>query len=239
MISFIVPAYNEEVELPGTLRAIRDAAEVAQCEFEIVVVDDGSTDGTATVAQSFGARVVPIRARHIAAARNSGAKAARGDIFVFVDADTHIQAVHVLGLQAALAAGCSGGAARLSTDREIPRWGRIFFQVFTVVYFGLKLGAGAFLFTTRENFRAVGGFDETYFAGEEVHFTLALRRLGRFEILREPAYTSGRKLRLYSGRQTFLQAIAVTFGGGRRRLDLWYGGAREARSARPSSHVET
>src|SRR5947199_3274729 len=173
VISFIVPAYNEEAELPGTLRAIRSAA--TGYEHEIVLVNDGSTDATVPIGEEFGALLISIERRQIAAARNAGAAAARGNIFIFVDADTRIGPEHVRGAVEALESGCAGGGARLATDREIPLWGRIFFRVFTTLYFGLNLGAGAFLFTTRENFLAVGGFDEIYFASEEIFFTIALR----------------------------------------------------------------
>jgi glycosyltransferase involved in cell wall biosynthesis len=233
VISFIVPAYNEEAELPGTLRAIRSAA--AGYEHEIVLVNDGSTDATGAIGEEFGARVISIERRQIAAARNAGAAAARGNVFIFVDADTRIGAEHVCGAVAALEGrGCAGGGARLATDREIPLWGRIFFRVFTTLYFGLNLGAGAFLFTTRENFFAVGGFDEIYFASEEVFFTIALKQLGRFKLLREPAITSGRKLRMYSGWKIFARSFSLIFGGprgvmSRKKLDMWYGGDREKR----------
>ena len=56
MISFIVPAYNEEVELPRSLAAIRAAAEEAKEKYEMIVVDDGSTDSTADIARQSGAR---------------------------------------------------------------------------------------------------------------------------------------------------------------------------------------
>jgi glycosyltransferase involved in cell wall biosynthesis len=232
VISFIVPAYNEEAELPGTLRAIRSAA--TSYEHEIVLVNDGSTDATGPIGEGFGALLISIERRQIAAARNAGAAAARGNIFIFVDADTRIGPEHVRGAVKALESGCAGGGARLATDREIPRWGRIFFRVFTTLYFGLNLGAGAFLFTTRENFLAVGGFDEIYFASEEIFFTVALKRLGRFSLLREPAMTSGRKLRMYSGWKIFTRSLSLIFGGprgvmSRKKLDMWYGGEREKR----------
>src|SRR6476659_1021791 len=211
VISFIVPAYNEEAELPGTLRAICSAA--VGYEHEIVLVNDGSTDATGPIGEEFEARVISIDRRQIAAARNAGAAAARGSVFIFVDADTRIGPEHVRGAVAALERGCAGGGARLATDREIPLWGRIFFRVFTTLYFGLKLVAGAFLFTTRQNFFAVGGFDEIYFASEEVFFTIALKRLGRFKLLREPAITSGRKLRMYSGWKIFARFLSLIFGG--------------------------
>jgi hypothetical protein len=108
--------------------------------------------------------------------------------------------------------------------------------VFCALYFGLNLGAGAFLFTTGRNFNAVGGFDERYFIGEEVYFSLALRKLGRFKVLREPILTSGRKLRMYSARQIFGNFFAVILGGrraarSRAKLHLWYDGKREKRAA--------
>ena len=230
MISFIVPAYNEEVELPGTLRAIRSAA--VGYRHEIVLVNDGSTDATAAIGEELGARVISIERRQIAAARNAGAAAARSNVFIFVDADTRIGPEHVRGAVEALESGCAGGGARLATDREIPLWGKILFRTFTTLYFGLNLGAGAFLFTTRENFFAAGGFDEIFFASEEIFFTIALKRLGRFRLLRQPAMTSGRKLRMYSGWKIFACSLSLIFGGprgvmSRKKLDMWYGGERE------------
>src|SRR5947209_12722358 len=230
MISFIVPAYNEEAELPDTLRAIHAAA--TGYEYEIVLVNDGSTDTTAAIGEQCGARVISIERRQIAAARNAGARAAQGDIFIFVDADTQIGPEHVRGAINLLENGFAGGGSHLAFDDEIPSWGKVMFHVFSVLYFGLNLGAGAFLFTTRENFFAAGGFDEIYFAGEEVFFTVALKRLGRFKLLREPAITSGRKLRMYSGWKVFGGLLSVLFGGprgvmSRKKLDMWYAGERE------------
>jgi glycosyltransferase involved in cell wall biosynthesis len=230
MISFIVPAYNEEGELPGTLRAIHSAA--TGYEYEIVLVNDGSTDATAAIGEQFGARVISIERRQIAASRNAGARAARGDVFIFVDADTRIGPQHVRGAINALESGCVGGGSRLAFDGEIPLWGKLIFHVFSTLYFGLNLGAGAFLFTTRENFFAAGGFDEIYFASEEVFFTVALKRLGKFTLLREPAITSGRKLRMYScwkilGRLLFLMLRGPRGVMSRKKLDLWYAGERE------------
>ena len=83
MLSFIVPAYNEAHELPRTLAAIRAAADASKEPYEIVVVDDDSTDATAEIAWRAGAMVVSVRHRQIAAVRNAGAKAARGDILFF------------------------------------------------------------------------------------------------------------------------------------------------------------
>lgn len=234
MLSFIVPAYNEEFELPSTIAAIKEAAGVGR-EHEIIVVDDASDDSTAEIARNAGAKVVSISRRQIAAARNAGGHAAQGDVLFFVDADTRINARHIIGAIRALNAGCVGGGARVEAHGPIPKWGRIFLRVFGTIYFGLNFGAGAFLFTTRKNFRAIGGFDEELFVGEEIFFSLALRKLGRFKILREPIVTSGRKLRMYSAREILGDMFAVVFGGkraarSRARLDIWYNGKRETSS---------
>ena len=241
MLSFIVPAYNEEHELARALGSIRAAAEASAQPYEILVVDDASSDATAEIAKSAGAIVVPVHYRHIAAVRNAGARSARGDILIFVDADTRIAPAHVTGALAALAAGCSGGGARVTPDGSVPLWGRIFVHLFSVCYFTISnLGAGAFLFTTRENFVAVGGFDEQFFAGEEVYFTLALKKLGRFKLLREPIITSGRKLRMHSARHILGRSFGIVAGGkravrSRDKLDIWYDGRRETNAREPVS----
>jgi glycosyltransferase involved in cell wall biosynthesis len=233
MLSFIVPAYNEELELPATIAAIGEAAQDQQ--YEIIVVDDASSDATAEIARDAGADVVSINRRQIAAARNAGAHHARGDILFFVDADTRINQEHVAGAIAALAEGCSGGGARIVVEGSVPLWSRVFMKAFCGLYFALNLGAGAFLFTTRKNFDAVGGFDEKLFIGEEIYFSIALRRLGRFRILREPAITSGRKLRMYSAREIIGNSLSIILRGPRAArsrdgLHIWYEGKRERTS---------
>src|SRR5213593_5069409 len=201
MISFIIPAYNEEHELPATLSAIRAAASGAAQPYEIIVVDDASTDATPKIALRAGAKVIPINRRQIAASRNAGGRAAQGEYLFFIDADTRINRAHITGAIAAMRAGYAGGSARVTMDGLIPIWGRMLLLGFSSVYFGLNLGAGAFLFTTRRNYESIGGFDEQYFTGEEVYFSLELKKIGRFKVLREPVVTSGRKLRMYPAKQ--------------------------------------
>ncbi|MEY2527709.1 MAG: hypothetical protein QOE73_2480 [Verrucomicrobiota bacterium] len=240
MLSFIVPAHNEEHELPLTLAAIRSAAQAAGQPYEIIVVSDSSTDATAELAERDGARVVRIQRRQIAAARNAGGRVARGATLFFIDADTRISPAHITGACSALADGCVGGGARVTTDGAIPRWGQFFVYAFCTVYFALNLGAGAFLFTTRENFEKAGGFDEELFAGEEIYFSQALKKMGRFKILRESVVTSGRKLRMHSAGHILSRSLAIVLGGkravqSREKLDLWYDGKRETSAAERTS----
>jgi|SRR6266404_4981279 len=236
MISFIIPAHNEEHELPATLAAIHAAASSAARRYEIIVVDDASTDATPEIAAQADAKVIRIHRRQIAAARNSGGRAAQGDYLFFIDADTRISRAHVIDAITAMDASYAGGSARVAMDGFVPMWGRMLLRAFSVLYFGLNLGAGAFLFTTRRNFEATGGFDEQYFVGEEVYFSLALKNLGRFTVLREPIVTSGRKLRMYPARQFLRDFFGVVVAGprgarSRAKLRLWYDGKREKHPA--------
>lgn len=235
MISFIVPAYNEELELPATLSAIHAAAKACGREYEIVVADDASTDATVSIAEKNGARVTSVHHRQIAAVRNSGAKTARGDIFFFVDADTRIFPAHVAKALAALENGDVGGGAWVQFEGAVPLWAGIFSQVFMRIYYAMNLGAGSFLFTRRESFEAIDGFDEQYFAGEEMYFSQALKKLGRFVILRDEVLTSGRKLRFYTVWEFFPRLLGILLGGekalrSRDKLDIWYSGRREEKS---------
>jgi len=234
VLSFIVPAYNEELELPATIKAIQRAA--ADNAYEILIVDDASTDGTAAVARAAGTRLISIQRRQIAAARNAGARHATGDVLFFVDADTRINSRHVVGALTAIGNGRSGGGAQVKFEETTPRWAHVCLKLFSFLYFGLKFGAGAFLFTTRENFEAVGGFNESLFVGEEVYFSIALRKLGRFEILPEPIITSGRKLRMYSAWEILCHSTFVLLRGprgarSREGLEIWYDGRREKGSS--------
>jgi GT2 family glycosyltransferase len=236
MLSFIVPAHNEEHELLETLRAIRHAADVSQQRYEIIVVDDVSTDATAEIARQLGARVETVNLRQIAAVRNAGARVALGEILFFVDADTRIAPAHVTGGLQALASGCSGGSARVAFDGEVPFWARVFFRVFATLYFASNLGVGAFMFMRREAFAATGGYDEQFFAGEEMYLSLELKKLGRFRILAKPIITSARKLRMHSAWLVLKPLFGMMLRGKRAlrkrdQLDLWYDGKREGKLA--------
>lgn len=86
VISVIVPAYNAEATLGDCLAALQ--AQSLNCDrYEVIVVDDGSTDRTAEVARRYGVRLIRQSNAGPAAARNRGAQAARGEILLFTDAD--------------------------------------------------------------------------------------------------------------------------------------------------------
>ncbi|MEQ1728960.1 MAG: glycosyltransferase [Vicinamibacterales bacterium] len=90
-ISVIIPAYQSRGSLPRCLAALRASTLLPA---DVVVVDDGSTDGTGELAGAAGATVVPVPAGPLgpAAARNRGAAHAGGDILLFLDADVAVHA---------------------------------------------------------------------------------------------------------------------------------------------------
>jgi glycosyltransferase involved in cell wall biosynthesis len=242
MLSFVIPAHNEEQHIGPTVAAINAAAGASGEPFEVIVVDDASTDQTATIAAEHGARVIHVQHRQIAATRNAGARCARGDVLFFVDADTLASPAAIRAALRAIKRGAVGGGCVFRFDGTLPPWARALYPVAAVLARLLKLVGGCFLFCTREAFDAVGGFCERYYAAEEAAFIRALKRRGRFVVPQPVVVTSGRKLRAHSGWQIIREAWRWMVAGPKayqRRdgLELWYGeraaqeGPRAERSA--------
>lgn len=232
MLSFIVPAYNEESLIGRTLEALTRAARTIDEPYEIIVADDASSDRTPDIAEARGARVIRVDRRQIAAARNAGAEKAMGDKLIFVDADTLVTEAVVRAAIEAMKRGAVGGGSAVNFDGRLPRYAELVHPMMVRFFRAAGFACGCFLFCTRPAFEAAGGFDERLFASEEIWMSRALKRQGRFVVLREPVTTSGRKLRMYSGNEVLRLFAGILFAGPkalRRRdgLEVWYGGRRE------------
>lgn len=245
MISFVIPAYNEEQLLPATLRAVHAAAQAVGEPYEIIVADDASTDQTASVARAHDARVVPVARRQIAAARNAGGLEARGDLLLFVDADTLVGPAVVQAALDAVRAGAVGGGCAVQFDEPLPRYARILLPVCVWLFRTARLASGCFVFCTRQAFQETGGFNEELFGAEELAMSQALKHQGRFVVLRSSVMTSGRKLRAYSGWEIcwILLRISVRgWDGVRQRtgMEIWYGERRldPAKASRSQSSAQ-
>jgi glycosyltransferase involved in cell wall biosynthesis len=200
--------------------------------YELVVADDASTDGTAAVAERHGARVVRVAHRQIAATRNSGAQAATGELFIFVDADTIVSESVVRAAVDTMRAGAVGGGAAVEFDLGVPWYAKLLMPVFAWAYRAMGLAAGCFLFCSRDAFAAVGGFDEAFFGAEEIVMSRALRNLGPFIVLKQAVTTSGRKLRTHSIVEVFKILARLAWRGSqavkqRQGMELWYAKRRD------------
>ena len=226
-----MPAHDEARLLGATLDALQAAAAALGLRHEIVVVDDASTDATADIARARGARVVAVAHRQIAATRNAGARAARGDTLVFVDADTLV-GTDVLGAALdALRGGAVGGGAAVAFTGPLTWLERVLADLARRAFARTGIAPGCFVFCRRAAFEAAGGFDEGWYAGEDVAISRALARQGRFVILREAVRTSERKLRTHGWRDHLRLLWRFTLHGrrilrDREALALWYGGRR-------------
>ncbi|RFC48868.1 MAG: Glycosyltransferase involved in cell wall bisynthesis [Verrucomicrobia bacterium] len=231
-VSIVIPAFNEEALLPRTLSQLHDSLRQAGIEARIVVTDNNSTDATAELARLGGAEVVFEPVNQIARARNTGAAHAEGEFLIFVDADTRVAPGTLRQAVDALSSGevCGGGAL---VSGETPFTG---FSAFLVAFWTWlsrtrQLAAGAFVFCRRDAFEAVGGFDESVYAGEEVWFVLRLKQWGkargmRFHLIEDPPIqTSPRKAAMFGSWQLFLQFLVVLVPAAarfRRLCWVWY-----------------
>jgi len=223
MISVIIPSLNEGDTLEGSLRDLFGQAG----NFEIIVADGGSTDGTRGVVERFpGVKFVPSgggRGRQM----NEGARRARGEIFLFLHADTTMPAEAFLTIEGALAdSSVSAGSFSLEFDhpgiffRFLSSFGRINYPFFTYGDQGLFLRAGTF--------QGIGGFKEIPVM-EDVEIQKRLRKAGRFVKLKEAVVTSARRyLRNGPLRQHLITTGVVLLyhlGVSPHLLGRWYYGA--------------
>jgi GT2 family glycosyltransferase len=180
-ITVIVPVRDGEGDMPGLMDALA-AQTLAPERFEVVVVDNASRDRTATVAQASGARVISEPVPNRARARNTGAAAARSDLYAFTDVDCRPDSGW---LEALL--GCAGvarlvaGPVTVSTSSP-PNAIERFEKLWRFSQEGwVKLGwaATANLMVHRDAFEAVGGLDPAYRRiAEDADFCIRAGRAG-------------------------------------------------------------
>jgi len=178
--SLIIPAYNEE----RLLGRLLDSVDVARATYgradvvEVIVADNASTDRTAVIAAMRGSRVIAVERRVIAAARNAGARAARGEFLAFVDADAQVHPGTFVEIDRALA---DPRVVAGATGARLERWsiGIAFtYAMIVPIVFVTGMDTGV-TFCRKEDFEAIGGYDESRLVAEDVAFLWALRRLGQ------------------------------------------------------------
>lgn len=239
-ISIVVPAFNEERLLGASLAQIKAAADAFTrrgWNCELIVCDNNSTDRTAEIARTAGAKVVFEPINQIARARNAGAVAATGDWLIFVDADSQPSAELFADVAEQIQSGkclAGGSTVKFHGNYPVARWITWSWCVTSRV---LHWMAGSFIFCDAKAFRQIGGFNEQLFASEEVDLSKRLKKLARTEkkkiviLHRHPVLTSPRKVELYNSRELIWCLAKIIFTGGkalnsREVCHPWYDGRR-------------
>jgi len=183
LISVIIPAYNEEMYLRETLRSIQGAKEFLlkkdAVPTEIIVVDNDSTDSTSDLARSCGASVVEEPKRNIARVRNAGANYAKGDVLVFIDADTIVPDQLLWRINQAMASpSCFGGAVD-TVYRPAKTLVKIYLQWWRILGKFAGMVQGATQFFRRDVYASLLGYDESLYMGEDVDFHWRLKQFAK------------------------------------------------------------
>ncbi|MEM9667795.1 MAG: TIGR04283 family arsenosugar biosynthesis glycosyltransferase [Pseudomonadota bacterium] len=228
-ISIIIPALNEEEALPATLQSVAD---LPLDQLDLVVVDGGSNDATIKTAKTLGARVIKSQVTGRAAQMNAGAAATKGDILCFLHADTTLPKDFISLACSTLDDRKTALAGFVSIMRgEKLRWFTTAHNFIKTWYAPLLFRPVSFLKGTRllfgdqvmicrrEDFEAVGGFDETQVIMEEADLCLRMVRAGRGRVrqVNRKVWSSDRRLAKWGplkANLTFLH-VGILWGIGR------------------------
>lgn len=144
---------------------------------QVIVADNVSTDATAAIARARGCEVARVEKRRIAAARNGGAQRAKGELLCFIDADSSIDPDTFSAIEQTLArVEIIGGATGVRPERWSLGIAATWMAMMPVVWLtGMDTGV---VFCRRDDFVALGGYDEERELAEDVAFMWALKRLG-------------------------------------------------------------
>lgn len=193
-ISIIIPALNEAKSLPYTLESIK---EQDFQDFEIIIADAGSTDGTPAIAEKYGCQVVA--GGMPAVGRNAGAKAASGEWLLFLDADVYLSDKFL----SFLAEEAAEMAADIASCAIIPLSDKIIDQIMHATanaYINLTQyfyphAPGFCIFVKKSLHDRLGGFDESLKLAEDHEYVKRAKEFGRYKILKKPKiYVSVRRM---------------------------------------------
>ena len=225
--SIVVPAVNEEKLIERMLRQFTPEI-VARYAVEVIVSDGGSSDRTLAIADALAHRVVrnePYVKQTISMGRNAGAGVARGEVFIFLNADTLLQdpdqffrrVTEELPAQDVVAL-TSSVLVYPEEERRMDRWYHGFYNWFFYMMnqVGMGMGRGECHVIRRETFAALHGYASQIAAGEDYDMFRRLEACGKVKFLRDVVvYESPRRYRrygyLYVTASWFLNFLAVFF----------------------------
>ncbi|AJF62414.1 MAG: Glycosyltransferase, family GT2 [archaeon GW2011_AR20] len=183
MISFIIPAYDEERYIGKTLAYIPD-------EFEKIVVCNGCTDSTYNLAKKY-ARVLNLSEKNVSKARNLGAMVAKNNFLVFLDADTRLSKKAYESLLR-LKEKNVVGTFKVKFNKNT--FSSNFYSMIKNIFPYFKLhNASGVIFCSRKIFDLSGGFNENSIKHENHEFTERAKKHGAYYYSRNYVVTSARR----------------------------------------------
>jgi glycosyltransferase involved in cell wall biosynthesis len=199
-VSVIIPTLNEEKYITPTLLSIRN--QDYKGHYEIIVVDSNSKDRTVKIARKYANKVIVTKRRGVSVGRNIGAKVAKGEILLFVDADTillpnviskvvnHLRKKNIVGVVVPIL----GDDFTKNTFYIISEWvnyilSKINLHLIHAVCFACKKYA----------FFMVGGFNENLRVAEDIELGSRLKKIGKVEYIKDTfVVTSSRRIKKWS-----------------------------------------
>jgi glycosyltransferase involved in cell wall biosynthesis len=181
MISVVVPALNEEESIVSCLLSLLHQR---YDDYELIVVDGGSSDRTVELAENYADRVIAYKGP-VGAARNVGAKSSRGGILAFIDADTVAYASWLCAVSESFDDKSVVGATGPTLPMKSSTVDSFYYRTSTVnlqkilLWLGIPHIAGFNCAYRKDQFFKVGGFDETNVLSEDVRLSLKIKRFGR------------------------------------------------------------
>lgn len=202
MLSIIIPTLNEEKYLPALIDSIRSQA---FSDYEIIVSDGGSTDKTLDIAKSKGClTVVDNEHHHPSWQRNNGAAIARGDILLFLDADTILQKNFLSAVKEEfIKRNLTGAGFYIRFNPNKPSYniysGLYNFFCFSRQYFApASIGAG--ILARRSDHNLINGFDTDIYVAEDYDYCYRISKKGKFRMIKSlPILYSSRRLQKEGG----------------------------------------
>jgi glycosyltransferase involved in cell wall biosynthesis len=210
MLSIIIPTLNEENYLPRFLESIKKQS---YRDYEIIVSDGSSTDKTQAIAKKYGCRLVIDKKKGgPSLERNFGAKSAKGNLLLFLDADTILPKGFLSKNVAEFIKRDLGVATcfqAVSSDNLIDR---IYFKVSDFfMYLGSFFYPGAYgccIFTKKEVFDKLGGFDERITLFEDHDYATRASKISKYGVLFKSKITvSARRYEKFGRGRTILKNL--------------------------------
>ena len=195
MISVIIPAHNEEAYIRQTLNAVNRQN---YRPFEIIVVANGCTDRTAGVAERHCHNLIIVPEKGLSRARNLGADAARGEVLLFLDADTALEWDALANLAHRFTREHAAGTLKGKPDSDRLAYHLIYLLKNLQHRWSLHPGSSGVIFCWKDDFQAMGGFDEAMEVMENSDLIRKLTTLGKYLYIPESAVvTSMRRYEKY------------------------------------------